>query len=176
MAFSTRVFCREATAPTLTELLAWQRQHGTPVVLAGGHSAVDLLSPFWTEAVVSYDPAEEPFILRCHHASDPAGAARLRAEVDDFLDDLDDLGDLGAADDATAGDPTAGAARARVIAHLTSTRFLLVVDFPDGGVGARGYETNGWLMSLFVERAGGLVQCDGIGFYDENDEIILRLG
>ncbi len=60
-----------------------------------------------------------------------------------------------------------------MIDHLTHTRFVLVVEFPEDGVGPRGYETNGWLMSLFVERAGGMVQCDGIGFYDENDEIIL---
>ncbi|HET6147638.1 MAG TPA: hypothetical protein VFH68_08900 [Polyangia bacterium] len=162
MPFSTRVFCRESTAPTLTELVAWQRQHGTPVMLAGGRSAADLLSPFWTEAKVSYDPDEAPFVLRCHHAGDQAGAARLREEVADFLTDLGELPD--------------SPARARVMAQIQATRFLLVVEFPDGGVGARGYETNGWLMSLFVERAGGMVQCDGIGFYDEHDEIILRLG
>jgi len=163
MPFSTRVFCRESTAPTLTELLAWQRQHGTPVMLDGGRSAGDLLSPFWTEARVSYDPDEAPFVLRCHHAGDRGvGAARLREEVADFLADLGELPE----------DP----ARARVMAQLAATRFLLVVEFPAGGVGPRGYETNGWLMSLFVERAGGMVQCDGIGFYDEHDEIILRLG
>ena len=164
MAFATRVFCQEASAPTLTELLAWQRQHGTPVVLleGGGASAADLLSPFWTHAVVSYDDDEEPFTLRCHHAGDPAGAVRLRAEVADFLDDLREL--------------PASDARAAVIAHLENTRFVLVVEFPEDGVGARGYESNGWLMSLFVERAGGMVQCDGIGFYDSDDQIILRLG
>ena len=162
MAFSTRVFCREGTIPTLTELLAWQRQHGTPVVLIGGLSAADLLSPLWTDAVLSYDADEEPFRLRCDHAGDPAGAARLREEVGDFLEDLAELPDSDA--------------RARVIGHLENTRFVLVVEFPEGGVGPRGYETNGWLMGLFVERAGGMVQCDGIGFYDENDEIVLRLG
>jgi hypothetical protein len=162
MPFSTRVFCRESTAPTLTELLAWQRQHGTPVMLVGQRSADDLLSPFWSEAQISYDPDEAPFVLRCHHAGEGAAAALLREEVADFLADLAELPD----------DP----ARARVMAHIQATRFLLVVEFPEGGVGARGYESNGWLMSLFVERAGGMVQCDGIGFYDERDEIILRLG
>jgi hypothetical protein len=162
MPFSTRVFCREGTAPTLTELLAWQRQHGTPIVIVGGPAASELLSPVWTEAVVSYDPDEEPFTLRCAHAGDPGGAARLRAEVADFLEDLEELPD--------------SAERARVMNHVAQSRFVLIVEFPEGGVGPRGYETNGWLMSLFVERAGGMVQCDGIGFYDEDDEIILRLG
>ncbi len=162
MAFSTRVFCREPTAPTLTELIAWQRQHGTPIVLENQRAPAELLSPFWTEAVVSYDADEPPFVLRCHHAGDPAGGARLGEEVADFLADLGELPD--------------SAERARVMGQVRAARFLLVVEFPAGGVGARGYETNGWLMSLFVERAGGMVQCDGIGFYDENDEIILRLG
>jgi hypothetical protein len=162
MAFATRVFCREGAAPTLTEVLAWQRQHGTPVMLLGGGAAADLLSPVWSQAVVSYDAEEEPFALHCHHASDPAGAAHLREEVSDFLEDLHELPD--------------SEERARVMAHLQSARFVLVVEFPDDGVGPRGYETNGWLMSLFVERADGMVQCDGIGFYDVNDEIILALG
>jgi hypothetical protein len=162
MAFSTRVFCSEGNAPTLTELLAWQRQHGTPIMLEGEIPPADMLSPLWTEATVSYDPEEDPFQLSCAHAGDPAGAQRLRAEVNDFLEDL---ADLPASDE-----------RDRVIGHLNATRFVLVVEFPEGGVGPRGYETNGWLMSLFVDRAGGMVQCDGIGFYDENDEIILPLG
>jgi hypothetical protein len=162
MAFSTRVFCTEGTAPTLTELLGWQRQHGTPVVLVSGGAAADLLSPFWSAAEVSYDPDEDPFMLFCHHATDPVGAARLREEVGDFIADL---GDLPESDE-----------RARVLAHLEATRFVLVVEFPEDGVGPSGYEANGWMMSLFVERAGGMVQCDGIGFYDADDEIILRLG
>jgi hypothetical protein len=162
MPFATRVFCRESTAPTLTELIAWQRQHGTPIVLDSAHAPADLLSPFWAEATISYDPDEAPFVLRCHHGGDPAGAAQLRAEVSDFLEDLGELPD--------------SAERARVMAHVSGARFVLVVEFPASGVGPRGYETNGWLMSLFVERADGMVQCDGIGFYDENDEIILRLG
>ncbi len=162
MPFSTRVFCKEGTAPTLSELVAWQRQHGTPIMIVGGAAGADLLSPVWSEAVVSYDADEDPFTLRCEHAGDPAGAERLRAEVSDFLEDLGELPE--------------SAERARVIDHLTHARFVLVVEFPEDGVGPRGYETNGWLMSLFVERADGLVQCDGIGFYDENDEIILRLG
>jgi hypothetical protein len=162
MAFCTRVFCRDGTAPTLSELLVWQRQHGTPVVVVGGPAPSELLSPLWSEAAISYDPDEDPFTLRCHHAATPGGAARVREEVADFLADLAELPD--------------DEARARVIAHLEGTRFVVVVEFPADGVGPRGYETNGWLMSLFVERADGMVQCDGIGFYDADDEIILRLG
>jgi hypothetical protein len=163
MPFATRVFCRAPDAPTLSELLVWQRQHETPVVVVGGASASELLAPAWTEAQLSYDEDEEPFTVRCLHAGDAGGgAARLREEVADFLDDLGEL--------------PPGEAVDRVRAQVAATQMLLVVEFPAAGVSARGYETNGWLMSLFVERAAGMVQCDGIGFYDEDDEIILRLG
>jgi len=162
MAFCTRVFCREAVAPPLSELLVWMRQHETPVTIVGGQSRADLLSTSWTEVELSYDPAEEPLVVRCHHAADPAGAAALRAETGDFLEDLAEL--------------PASEARERVRGQLQATRIVVVVEFPEGGVAKRGYETNGWLMSIFVERAEGMVQCDGIGFYDEDDEVILPLG
>jgi hypothetical protein len=162
MAFCTRVFCRDGSAPTLSELINWLRQHETPVTVVGGPSEGDLLSPLWSEVDLSYDPDEEPLTVLCHHAAEPAGAPALRAEVSDFLDDLGEL--------------PPGEARDQITAHLEASRFVVVVEFPEDGIGPRGYETNGWLMSLFVERADGMVQCDGIGFYDADDQIILRLG
>jgi hypothetical protein len=162
VAFSTRVFCREELAPPLSEVLLWLLQRNTPVALASGAAAPDLLSPFWTEAALSYDPEEPPLTLRCHRMGQPAGAARIREEVEDFLADLSEL--------------PSGAAVEQVTRHLQATRMLLIVEFPEAGVTDRGYEANGWLMALFVERAMGMVQCDGIGFYDDDSEVILRLG
>ena len=138
------------------------RQQGTPVTIVGGRSENDLLSTSWTEIELSYDADEAPFTVRCHHAADPAGALALRAEISDFLDDLGEL--------------PASEALDRVRRQIQATRFLVVVEFPEQGVSKRGYETNGWLMSIFVERGAGMVQCDGIGFYDEDDEILLPLG
>src|SRR4051794_26073078 len=159
MAFCTRVFCREAAAPPLSELLVWMRQQETPVTIVGGRSRGDLLSTTWTEVELSYDPDEEPLTVRCHHAASPEGAAALREETADFLADLAEL--------------PPSEARDRVRLHIEAARFLVVVEFPEDGVAKRGYETNGWLMSIFVERAAGMVQCDGIGFYDQDDEVIL---
>jgi hypothetical protein len=162
VAFSTRVFCREELAPPLSELLLWLRQRNAPAALAAGSAAPDLLSPFWTNAALSFDPDEEPLVLRCHRMGEPAGSARIREELEDFLGDLSEL--------------PPGPAVERVVRHLQATRMLLIVEFPEAGVSDKGYETNGWLMALFVDRAAGMVQCDGIGFYDEDSEIILPLG
>jgi len=162
MAFATRVFCKNEPGPTIGDLLMWLRQQDLPVEIAGGASRGDLVSPWWTEVLLAYDPAEPPFRVRCLRNGNPAEAAALRAEARDFLDDLAELPE--------------GPARERVRAHIEAARFVVVVEFPPTGVVQRGYATNGWLMGLFVERAGGMVQCDGIGFYDEDDEIILRMG
>jgi hypothetical protein len=162
MAFCTRVFCRGAVAPSLSELLVHLRQNGQSAMIVGGASSRDLLSLDWTEVALSYEDGADPLTIHCHRAGDSSGAAALRAEVADFVDDLAEL------------PPTPE--RDRVAAHLQASRFVIVVEFPSSGVSASGYECNGWLMNLFVSQADGLVQCDGIGFYDEDDEIILRLG
>jgi hypothetical protein len=162
MAFSMRVFCREAAAPTLSEVLLALRKRGVMAVLVGDTASQDLLSPAWTRAALGYDEAAEPLVVRCLRAADPAEARDLHAEVGDFLDDLQEL------------PPSPG--RERVIAHLRQSRLLAVVEFPPGGVPPSAYEANGWLLQLFVVRSAGLVQCDGVGFSDEEDNVILRLG
>ena len=162
MAFCTRVFCRAAVAPTLSQLLLALRQHGQSAVIVGGASSRDLLSLDWTEVALGYEDGAEPLTIRCLRAGDPGGRSRFAAEVADFVDDLSEL--------------PPSPERDRVTGHIQTSRFVIVVEFPPSGASAAGYECNGWLMNLFVEQAEGLVQCDGIGFYDEDDEIILRLG
>lgn len=160
MAYATRVFCRDSAVPSLSELLVWLRQHETPVTVVGGGSGDDLLSPFWNKVQISYDETELPLLVACFR-QDAHGGHRLRAELDDFAADIGEL----------APSP----ARERVLDQLAATRTLVLVEFPTQEIPQRGFQTNGWLMSLFVERAGGMVQCDGIGFYDEDDDILLPL-
>src|SRR6185369_1854571 len=58
MPFCTRVFCRDTTPPSLSEALFWLRQREIPVTITGGSSQHDLLSSFWEEVELSYDPEE----------------------------------------------------------------------------------------------------------------------
>src|SRR6185295_11128736 len=111
MSFCTRVFCREP-APSLSEILVWMRQQGTPVTIVGGRSEADLLSIDWTEVELSYDPDEEPLTVRCHHAADGDGGAVLRAEAADFLADIAEL--------------PASEARDRVRRQVEAARLLVV--------------------------------------------------
>ena len=99
--------------------------------------------------------------VRCLRPDNP-GAAELSAMLADYREDLADLPPC--------------AARDEVARHFQTTRWILEVEFPaDQGVVPEAYRTNGWLMELFVERADGLIHCDGQGFYDRDDEIFLAM-
>ncbi len=161
MPFSHRVFCRDFAPLSLSEILLWLRQHNYPVTICGGRSAGDLLSNFWDHVDILVDPSDPPCAVYCFRA-DAAGVDRLTAEVADFVADVREL--------------PASPSRDRVLDHLSVTRLLVVIEFPPEGDSPGAQETAESIAALFVERASGLAQRDGVGFLDEDDEIILRIG
>jgi hypothetical protein len=161
MPFSYRVFCRIVDSPSLSEALVWLRQHELPAVICGGRSAGDLLSSFWDDVELSLAAGETPLRVRCLRA-DATGVAALAAEIADFDTDVRELPD--------------SPSRARVLADLAATRSLLVVEFPPDGGSPKEHEAAESLMTLFVERASGLAQRDGVGFLDEDDDVLLSMG
>jgi hypothetical protein len=161
MPFSYRVFCRVFDSPSVSEVLVWLRQQEMPAVVCGGRSAGDLLSSFWGDVELSMGTGEAPLHVRCLRA-DAAGVAALAAEIADFDADVRELPD--------------SPSRARVLADLAATRSLMIVEFPPDGGSSRAHQAAESLMTLFVERAGGLAQRDGVGFLDEDDDVLLSLG
>ena len=111
--------------------------------------------------MLSYDPEEAPLTVRCLRA-DASGIGRLAAEVADFVEDIEELPE--------------SPGRAQVLAQLAATRALIVIEFPPEGASPRGFAVSGQLASLFVERCGGMAQGDGVGFLDEDDDLVLPLG
>jgi len=93
---------------------------------------------------------------------DAAGLRRLTDEVADFVADVREL--------------PPSAARAQVLDHLAATRQLLVIEFPPDTDAPSLEQGAASIAALFVERAGGLTQRDGVGFLDEDDDLILPLG
>lgn len=169
MPFSTRVFCRDQAVPSVSETLMWlhQQQHAVTVDATGmagspgGGRSLDMLSTEWDAVQLCYAPDEAPLTVRCFRA-DAAGVARLRAELADFDADVREL------------PPSWG--RDAVLAQLRATRALVVVEQPPEGVSARGQRVSELVAALFVERSGGMVQRDGTGFFDEDDDLVLALG
>ena len=161
MPFSYRVFCRELVSPSLSEVLVWLRQSELFVSVCGGGGSNDLLSSFWTEVELSVGDDEAPLRLRCVRA-DAVGAAALAAEIADFSGDVRELPE--------------SASRARVLTDLAATRALVLIEFSDDGGSPRAHAIAEVIMTLFVERAAGLAQRDGVGFLDEDDDVLLALG
>lgn len=161
MSFSNRVFCRDLSSPSLSEVLVWLRQHEYPTKIGGGQSAGDLLSNFWDDVQLSVHEDEGPLRVKCYRA-DAASAARLAEEIADFAADVRELPE--------------SEGRTRVLEHLSATRSLVVVEFPPEGSSAHVHETAESILALFAERAGGLAQRDGVGFLDEDDEVVLVIG
>jgi len=161
MPYSYRVFCRDSAVPSLSELLVWMRQFESPLVVVGGRSAGDLLSTFWEEVHVTYESAEAPLTVRCFRA-DARGMARLREERDDFVEDLEDL--------------APSSARGLVLDHLNNSQAVAIVEFAADGVSFAAQEAARGITMLFVNKAAGLAQRDGVGFFDEDDDVILKLG
>jgi hypothetical protein len=157
MPFCMRAFCRDFSAPSLSDLLVWLRQYETPATICGGGSLGDLLSTFWDDVSLCYDPAEAPLRVRCLRSTG-AGSAAFAAEVADFVADVGELGD--------------SPARSRVLDHLAATNVLVVVEYPPQGVSFTGQQTVEGVINSLVERAGGLAQRDGAGFLDEEDDSV----
>lgn len=158
MAFCHRVFCRDPSSPSVSEILMWLRQHGFQAQVA---AAEDLLSAFWQRAEIAVDEGAPALGLVCLRP-DAAGLRRLTEEVADFVADVREL--------------PASAAGAQVLEHLAATRQLLVIEFPADGDAPSLERGAASIAGLFVERADGLTQRDGVGFLDEDDDLVLPLG
>ena len=52
---------------------------------------------------------------------------------------------------------------------------MLVVVFPSKGSGPTAEQAAECITTLCAERADGLAQRDGVGFVDEDDDVILAL-
>ena len=161
MPFSHRVFCRLLEAPSLSEVLIWVRQHGFGAKISGGRSANDLLSCYWDDVFLQTVAEDAALHLRCLRRQ-PSGLDPMYEEVADFVGDLREV--------------PRSAASERVLEQLAATRSVLVVEFPLEGAWIRNEEMAASITDLFTERAQGLAQRDGLGFVDEDDEVVLALG
>lgn len=173
MPFSNRVFCRDLESPSLSELLVWMRQQGYEARISDARPPGDLLSSFWDRVELQIGQEGRggqerqegrggaTVVLECFRA-DAAGMAGLSEALTDFATDVRELSDT--------------SQRARVLEHLAIVRSLIVIEFSPFESSDRSEEIGDAILALFVERAGGLGQRDGVGFLDEDADVILSLG
>lgn len=160
MAFCHRVFVRQTSLPTLSELLLILRRRGHVLDLADDTPPAALLEPFWRR--VSLAEAGEPAFVVERLQAEAGTAAALAEELADFRDDAAELA------------PSEG--RAIVLALLEETRAIVRIAFPPEGLGTQGEAAVEILGDTLAEQGDGLIHRDGAGFFDDVGDEVLALG
>ena len=160
MAFCHRVFSRQTSLPTLSELLLILRRRGHVLDLADGTSPAALLEPFWRRVALA-KAGEPAFVVERLQREAGTGAA-LAEELADFHEDVGELA------------PSEG--RATVLALLQETKAVIRIAFPPEGLGTAGEAAVEILGDTLAEQGDGLVQRDGAGFFDDVGDEVLALG
>jgi len=167
-----RVFCIASTLPSLRDCLGFAAGAGEGVILAidiDDIAAVDADSSSWSAVRLLYREDASPLAVTVTRDADTA--PDFRRTLQHFLAVLD-------------GNTDAQASTVR--AHLAATRAIVTVALPalpvDPDQTDETYETNedalesvAWFTRIFVEQYGGLLQADGDGFYDRDNDLILAL-
>lgn len=160
MAFCHRIFVRQTSLPTLSELLLILRRRGHVLDLADDTPPTALLEPFWRRVALA-EAGETAFVVERLQAEAGTGAA-LAEELADFRDDVAEL--------------ALSEGRAVVLSLLQETRAIVRIAFPAEGLGTRGETAVEILGDTLAEQGDGLIQRDGAGFFDDVGDEVLALG
>lgn len=156
MAYYVRVFCTALDAPPLRDVFAFCAEQGHPLWLGEDTTDTDLDSTVWREITLRYKESGQQIATDVTRKSDGKGLLREEiAEFKEFLEDVDN-----------------GPGKRKVLQHLRATNFIvanqyLFADFDDDG-----YDVMSHFLNYFVQNHGGMVQCDGEGFYDSETLIV----
>jgi len=173
-----RVFCTASTLPSLRDCLGFAAGAGEGVILAidiDDIAAVDADSSSWSAVRLLYREDASPLAVTVTRDTDTA--PDFRTTLQHFLAALD-------------GNTDARASMVR--AHLAATRAIVTVALPASPVppalpadpdetdetdetNEDALESVAWFTRIFVEQYGGLLQADGDGFYDRDNDLILAL-
>lgn len=157
MAF-VRVFCTAPTLPSIRDCLGFAAGAGVMLAVDTDDTAtLDADSPDWSAVRLVYREDASPLTVTALRDMDHAPP--FREIRDRFLTALPD------------GDPVYVVT---VRDHLTATRAIVTVGIPADG-DEDTLEAAAWFTRIFVEKYGGLLQADGEGFYDRDNDLILAL-
>jgi hypothetical protein len=156
MGYYVRVFCTASDVPPLRDVFAWIERNGSSLRLAVDAAPIDLDSPEWSGAALEYKEGKGPILSEVSRDTGNPDCL-LREEIEEFKEFLKDADD--------------GPAKQAVLRHLTKTRYIVANQYL-GDIDDDGYEASGRMLDYFVRHYGGMVQCDGEGFYEGSDLIV----
>ena len=154
MGYYVRAFCTSPAVPDLASIQTWLRAHKSAAVIDDPGDTSD-----WEHAEISYRAGKLPILAECNR-DDGTPDCLMRTEVAEFVEFVEEAG---ASEDA-----------ARVLKHLTDTKFIIACQLPSSDIEDAGIDANGDFLSYFVLHSGGMIQADGEGFYD-GGRLILAL-
>jgi hypothetical protein len=174
MGHYVRAFCTTTKIPNPGPIQTWLRKHKSKAVLdEPNHAlervekgkipkpALDLKSKDWVQIAVSYQPGKLPILAECNSSKTSEGKALMQEEIAEFVEFI--------------GKPGRSAGKARALAHLAKTKFIIACQLPTSDMEEDGYQANWEFVCYFREYCDGMIQVDGEGFYDEKNKLIVRL-
>ena len=156
MGYYLRAFCLSDELPPLCAAFEAAAEEGVELRLARDHDAVDVEAADWGQAAIIYAGGRRPFLAEMHRAAEADGL--VAEEVEEFSALLDGVPDT--------------PEKARVLDQLTRTRAVVATQLlgdPDPALTPAAT-----FLAFFVNHCGGLVQADGVGFF-EGDELIVEV-
>lgn len=160
MGYFLRAFCTEPTVPALVDVIEWTRQHGWPVQIDPEALAEDAEGADWftRQVPILYKEGNLPFLVEVNRKGTSEGT--FEEEIQEFLE--------------AVGDTRWSLAKGKIIKHLRNTQFTVACQLPTSDMEDDDYDADGWFMAYFPKHCGGMVQCDGEGFY-KGPKLILPL-
>ena len=151
MPYYVRAFCNSDTVPSVSELENTLKAE-YPVIRL---ETEDTRDGKWENVEYYYKEGNQPVIIECNYNDGPESL--VAEECEEFIEEI--------------GSPGLSMAKRKVLDHLKETKYIiscqLLNDIDDDG-----YDLNGELLNIFVNKYGGLIQADGEGFYKGHKLIV----
>ena len=125
-------------------VVAWGKERGADFQVVVG----DLDSEDWREAEIAFSAQRQPLVV------DTEAGELLKAEIEEFRELLEDVED--------------SPAKARVLNHLERSERVVAVQLL-GEIHDDVWAAAWDFLAYFVEHRDGLLQADGVGFYEGAD-------
>lgn len=157
---AVRVFCTDPTLPTLRDCLGFAAGAGPGVILAVDTDDAEMIdpdSPDWSHVRLVYREDASPLTVTALRETDPTPL--VRETRDRFIAAV-----------AQSDAPQAEMVRT----HLGATRTIVEVTFPPDA-DEDALEAAAWFTRIFVAKYGALLQADGEGFFDQDNDLILPM-